>query len=352
VESLAEIRKAAMRGRELVQQILSFSRRQPTAKKPLDLVTEAHDSVRLLRALLPGRVQLKLVSNGVKPTILADRTQLQQVIVNLVTNAAHAMGAKEGVIQVKVGASTLDVAQTLLHPSLVPLWNSGVRQVATVAVIDNGSGMDAATQSRIFEPFFTTKPVGEGTGLGLSVVHGIVKEHGGVITLTSTVGLGTTFTVYFPIDADLAAIADARIVTGANTAVAKPRPKPSTALLRLCYLDDDEALGFLVGRQLERRGFAVTAFTSQQAALDAFAANPQDFDAFVTDYNMPGKSGLDVAVEVMALRPGMRVAIVSGYVDEELNRNARLAGVVEVIFKADMTEDLCNAIERFSLLAH
>jgi PAS domain S-box-containing protein len=335
-QSLDEIRKAAMRGRELVQQILSFSRRQPTAKKPLDLVSVAQDSVRLLRAILPGRVQLKLVADGVKATILADRTQIQQVIVNLVTNAAHAMGAKDGIIQVRVARTRLDHQQIRLQPKLTDLWNRGVRDVAMIEVIDSGAGMDLATQTRIFEPFFTTKPVGEGTGLGLAVVDGIVKRLGGAITVYSELGRGCAFQLYFP-----ASATDAVISVDPTSPVRRGGSNQ-----RVLYIDDEEALVLIGQAMLQRLGYRVDGYTDAGQALAAFEADPAGFAALISDFNMPGTSGLELAAKVLRLRPDLPVAVASGLVTDDLLAQAQALGVREVIYKPHSLDDLAAALNR------
>ncbi len=210
-----------------------------------------------------------------------------------------------------------------------------------ITVSDTGPGMDAGTKKRIFEPFFTTKPVGEGTGLGLSVVHGIVQGHEGAITVDSEPGKGTTFTVYLP-------VAEAE----ASTQPVNPGTEASPPALvldggpRILYLDDDESVVFLVERLLKQRGYRVAAHTRQKDALQALRADPAAVDLVLTDYNMPGMSGLDVAREARAIRPDLPVAVTSGFIDEALRAQAEGAGVRELIFKADEVEVFCDAVQR------
>lgn len=209
-----------------------------------------------------------------------------------------------------------------------------------LTVTDTGPGMDAAVRERIFEPFFTTKAVNEGTGLGLSVVHGIVHDHEGSIEVESAPGRGATFTILLP--AACAEAGPARDAPPSGAAV----PGAAGRGRQILYIDDDQALVSLFKRLLERRGYRVSAYTDQHEALAALRADPAAFDLVVTDYNMPGLSGLDVARAVRAIRPGLPVAVASGFVDEALTGQAAEAGVREVLFKATSVDEYCTAVQR------
>ncbi|MEQ1517883.1 MAG: PAS domain S-box protein, partial [Usitatibacteraceae bacterium] len=335
-ESLEEIQKAGVRARDLVQQILSFSRRQPTQLKPASLLPIAEESVRLLRATLPARVVLAIHAGAALPPVLADATQIQQILINLCTNAMHAMHGKPGRIDIGLDAVVLDAVLARTHPALTAMHAEYAGTAVRLTVSDDGAGMDESTVSRIFEPFFTTKPVDQGTGLGLSVVHGIVQNHQGAIVVDSTPGAGTRFTLYLP-----ATEVGARTDAPAAPAAAPPSAKVADAANgpHILYLDDDESLVSLVKRLLERRGMRVSGYIEQRAALDALYAAPKNFDLVVTDYNMPGMSGLDVAREVRAIRADLPVAVTSGFIDETLRAQAAGAGVRELIFKASAVED-------------
>jgi CheY-like chemotaxis protein len=199
--------------------------------------------------------------------------------------------------------------------------------------------MDEATRAHIFEPFFTTKPRGEGTGLGLSVVYGIVQAHEARIEVESAPGEGSTFRIYFPaVDAPVApaqaSAPDAAPVHGAGKHV--------------LYIDDEEAIVFLMTRLLERRGYRVSGYTDPREALAAARADPAQFDLAVTDYNMPGLSGLEVASALREIRADLPVVLASGYITEELRQKAPAAGVRELIYKPNTVDDLCEAVERFA----
>jgi signal transduction histidine kinase/CheY-like chemotaxis protein len=343
LESLEEIQKAATRARDLVQQILSFSRRSPTEKKPIELTSVVEESARLLRATLPGRLKLRVNCAAGGVIVLADQTQILQVLINLATNAMQAMREGPGCIDMVLDILTLDTVSVSIRPQLKASHASHPEHVARLVVSDDGPGMDATTLERIFEPFFTTKPPGEGTGLGLSVVHGIVQAHSGAIEVQSALGKGTTFTVYLPV---AKWTGEAPNATWATRAAASVNSDGRNERQHILYLDDDQALASLMKRLLERRGYRVSSFVSQEEALAALRDAPDAFHVVVTDYNMPGMSGLDVARAVRTIRADLPVAVASGFVDVALRENAYQAGVREVIFKADDLETFCAAVQR------
>jgi two-component system cell cycle sensor histidine kinase/response regulator CckA len=329
LESLEEIRKASQRAKTLVNQILAFSRQQPLPRHALSLAPVIEEAVKLLRATLPAGIELATNLAEDAPQVLAAATQLHQVIVNLCANAWQAMDGKPGRIDIVLEGMNLDAATEGLQPG----------RYAYLSVRDTGSGMDAATQARIFEPFFTTRAAGQGTGLGLSVVHGIVEGHQGAILVQSAPEGGTTFHLYFP---------------AADPAAETVPPKPeSTAPQRgngqhVLYLDDEEALVMMVPRLLERLGYRVSGYTSAKEALAAVRADPGQFDLVVTDYNMPGMSGLDVADELARIRPDLQVAVTSGYISDELRQKAPASGVQHLIYKPNTVEELCDAVHRLT----
>ena len=324
--SLEQIRKAALRGRGLVQQILAFARRQPRAVVSCELRPLLEDCVALLRATLPAAVTLDVALGDNPLFVMADANQVQQVVMNLCTNAWHSLGGRPGRVGVSLAGVDLDSAAALrLGGGLTP------GAYARLAVEDDGRGMDAGTRARIFEPFFTTKPVGEGTGLGLAVAHGIVAAHGGVIRVQTAPGEGSRFEVYLP--------------RSANTAAAAERGQPPALAHRghgerVLYVDDDEVMVVMVERLLERLGYAVTCMSDPVAAIEAVRAQPQGFDVVVTDLNMPELSGLDVARAVQRLRADLPVVISSGNLPDQLQAEARDAGVRALVHKQYTLEEL------------
>jgi two-component system, cell cycle sensor histidine kinase and response regulator CckA len=329
--SLDEIQKAGHRARDLVQQILSFSRRQPTSRRVISLPSVVQESARLLRATLPGAVRIEYGFAADTPSIMADPTQVQQVLLNLGANAEHAMEGRSGSIDIRVEGITLDEASARFDLNLRP------GRYARVTVSDTGHGMDAATQRRIFEPFFTTKPAGKGTGLGLSVAHSIMRTHQGAIVAHSEPGKGSRFELYFP---------RARAVAAAPGTTEDAGPVSEGRGQHILYLDDDEAQVFLIKRMLERWGYHVSAYLEQREALDALLDGEQRFDLVVTDFNMPGMSGMDVARSIRDARPDVPVIVVSGYVTDALREQAAAAGVRELISKSHEVEELRDAVQR------
>lgn len=346
-ESLGEIGTAARRGRELVRQILAFSRQQPLERARLEMPEVVAESCALLRAALPPQVQLVQTASGLLPPVCGDATQLQQVLVNLGTNALHAMQGRSGRIEFAV--DTLPPDHPDLPAELARACAAAHQGAVRLRVSDDGCGMDEALRARIFEPFFTTKPVGQGTGLGLPVVLGIVEAHGGHIEVTSQPGAGSTFTLLFPPAAAEPATATGKPVTmntvEPNDSPARPQAADGDAP-HILYLDDDDTLVFLVRRLLERRGYRVTALSMQDEAIGAVRDNPGRFALLLTDFNMPGKSGIDVAREVLALDPSLTVAVASGYITDELQAEAKAAGVREVVFKTDAVDQFCEIVAR------
>lgn len=363
-QSLHEISGAARRGRELVRQILAFSRQQPLARTPVCPAHIVEETCGLLRTAVTSNVQLVRSVSSDRLAILGDANRLGQVLLNLGTNAVHALQGRGGQVAFLVDAVAAD--DPALPPALAESCRQGGVGAVRIAVRDNGCGMDEATRARIFEPFFTTKDVGQGTGLGLPMVLGIVEAHGGTIAVQSQPGEGTTFTLHFPATAEAppetAPVPDlgepdggtmSGITSGATRSLdnvsaefTTMSDQPSAAPAHILYLDDDDTLVFLVRRLLERRGYQVTAVCDQQEAIDAVRAQPQAFQLLMTDYNMPGMSGIDVAREVLAINPALPVAVASGYISDELQAEASAAGVTEVVFKTDAVEAFCEVVAR------
>ncbi len=333
-ESLGEINRAAIRARQLVQQILTFSRRGAQVMERQAMLPLVEESLTLMRSLLPAGVQLVSRLSREPLFVLADGTQLQQVIMNLCSNAWQAFAGRPGEITVALDPAELDASLALQYGAIEP------GAYMRLSVADNGPGIDADTQRRIFEPFFTTKAPGAGTGLGLAVVHGIVKAHRGAIAVWSEPGAGTRFDVYLP---------TAPHVEAPATPAPPPPPEEPVpaepAGRHVLYVDDYEALVFLVGRLLRKQGYRATTFESGEAAVEWLRNHPNEsIDLLVTDQNMPGISGVDVAREARQLRPDLRVAIVSGHVSESLMAEAEAAGVREVLAKQDSMDALGKAI--------
>jgi PAS domain S-box-containing protein len=313
VASLDAISTAARRASDLVRQILTFSRKQPSQRSVIALAPVIADSVRLLRASLPAEISIHLHLGKEAPLVLADATQIHQVVMNLCTNAWQAIRGGRGHIDI-----SLDTAGNF----------------ARIRVKDTGEGMDARTLERIFEPFFTTKANGRGSGLGLSVAHGIVKEHGGTIAAHSREGEGATFEVLLP----------------ATEAKAAPAHELEASLPlsghgRVLYVDDEKALSIAVSRMLESLGYSVTVCHSGAEAIARVRETPQAFDVVLTDLSMPGLTGTDVARELMRLRPGLPVILTSGYADRA-SQDLAASGICLRIDKPFDRKTLCDALNQ------
>lgn len=336
---LIEIRKASRRARDLVQQILAFSRRQTLAREVIELQPVVEESIRLLRATLPAGLELRIHIGTDAPPVLADASQIGQVLLNLCTNAWHAVqGNVHSVVEIRLDD----------HHGRLPCFEN--EHWAKLTVRDNGHGMDDATRERLFEPFFTTKPPGKGTGLGLSVVHGILQDHEALIDVESSPNIGTTFSLYFPavkvqttLAVDSAAVVAALVTEPLNT---------SNHRMHILYVDDDEMIAFLMERLLKREGYEITCFSDARSALAVIRDPKNSFDLAITDYNMPGMSGLDFARAAKDLRPTLPVAIASGYITDELRARAPSAGVNELIYKPNSVEELVAAVHRLAQAVH
>ncbi|MGE5865219.1 MAG: PAS domain S-box protein [Rhizobacter sp.] len=323
---LGQIRHASVRARSLVQQILAFGRRQvqQLVERPLAPIVEA--AVNLLRSTLPAGVRLELQLTPAPLLVTADATQLEQVVLNICTNAWHALGGDSGTISVGLDeapppSSTLEGRAANQPGRWAHLWIS-----------DTGSGMDEATQARIFEPFFTTKPVGQGTGLGLPVAHGIVTAHGGSMRVDSSPGHGTTFHVFLP--------ARLGIADGDDPAVPGADAPVHGQAQRVVYIDDDEVVVLMAEQLLLRQGFQPTCFSSPREAVAAIATDPGRFDVVVTDFNMPEMSGADVTRAVKRLRPDLPVIITSGYLTDAQHALVRELGAIGPMSKQNSFEEL------------
>ena len=326
--SLTEVAKASARASGVVNQILAFSRREESHQTSIDLRTIIEDSASLLRAALEARIVLRVSVKPEHPIVLGDAAQIHQVLVNLATNAAHAMSQQGGELEVELDLVEVAASRTLSLAQLTP------GKYYRLSIRDRGTGMDPPVLERIFEPFFTTKPRGQGTGLGLAVVHGIVKSHRGAIDVKTKLGVGTTFDVYLPVH-------DGIVSPVPN----QPRAERGSGQ-RVLYVDDEEALVYLITRVLNRLGYEVAGFTDPRVALQAFKDDPQNYDAVVTDLSMPTMSGSELAVEILKVMPNTPVVLTSGYVRAEDREAAIKAGIRELVLKPNTVEELGSVLHK------
>jgi PAS domain S-box-containing protein len=321
--ALTEIGQASARATDLVRRILAFSRPQTTRHKHIQLQPVITEALKLVRATLPAMIDIRTELDGNTAMVSADATQVHQVLVNLATNAAHAIGTQRGVIEVQLESLELTPQMPACGPDLRP------GPYARLTVRDTGSGMTPEVMSRIFDPFFTTKPLGQGTGLGLSIVHGIMQSCGGAVRVESEVGVGTSFHLYFPAVMN----AEARDPTGRHLAL----PGGGQHIL---LIDDEDALVRLGTILLTKQGYRVTGCTDPQSAIRQFRREPEAFHAVVTDLSMPGMSGFDCAKELLEVRPDIPIVLTSGYVRPEDEVTAKRVGIRTVVTKPAALDQL------------
>jgi len=326
-KSNAEILKAAARASELVKRLLTFSRPQGHEKAIVQLAPVIDEALHLMRATLPSRVQIHTDFAQGLLCVEVNPGQIHQVIVNLATNAGHAIGDKSGAIKVGLDAVTITSRNADAASNLQP----GCYVRLTFA--DDGCGMDSTTLARIFDPFFTTKKPGQGTGLGLSVVHGIVTNSDGAISVSSQLGKGTSFQLFFPARQ---AVSEEQSELPQNAAVGHSG--------RILYLDDEEDLVTVVTHLLQRRGYRVAGFTDGEAALGIFSQRPSEFDAVITDLSMPRISGLEFAEGIRAIRSDIPIVLMSGYLREQDEEQASRLNIQATVLKSNSVDKLVSTL--------
>ena len=323
---LFHVLHAAQRGKDLVTQILSFSRRGEEELRPTALAPVLKESIKMLRASVPKTIEMRADIMTEPSMVLADPIQIQQIIMNLGANAAHAMWRKGGMMTFELSCLTV-TSENAASSELTP------GAYLKLSITDTGTGMERDVLERVFDPFFTTKERGEGTGLGLWVVQSIVKHHKGAITVRSTLGKGSTFEVFLP-----------RI----QEQGLPPRKRPFSALRghgHILIVDDEADLVELEKIMVERLGYSATAVGNSVAALALFRENPGAYDLVLTDQTMPEMTGIDLARELVSIRPDIPIGLITGYRDTVDAAAAREAGVKIVVAKPMTRADLGLAIK-------
>jgi len=324
---LGAVRSASDRARDLVRQILTFSRRQPPERSPLRLGGVVSEALRLLRSSIPATIAIDEAVDPVAPVVLADKSQVHQVVMNLGTNAAHAMRGRPGRLTIGLEGVTVGPGGMAGAPDLAP------GRYARISVTDTGHGMDETTLRRIFEPFFTTKPPGEGTGLGLAVVHGIVREHQGTVAVHSRPGEGTRFEVYLP--EHVAPVAEE----------AAPRLElPAGNGERILLVDDEGTIIAAATVLLQRLRYEVAGFEDPREAWAVFQSRPGDFDLVVTDLTMPHLNGKELARRITSLRPDLPVLLTSGLSGDLTQEAMRALGIRALLPKPVSALGLARAV--------
>ena len=326
--NLAEVLKASFRARDLVRQILTFSRQTETEFGPIQIQLIVKEALKLLRASLPSTIQVRqdLASEGL---VLGDPTQIHQVVMNLCTNAFHAMHERGGVLEVSLSETQIGASPP---PDLRVLPQGPCLKLR---VRDSGPGIDPAIIHRIFDPYFSTKEKGKGTGLGLAVVHGIVKSHRGAIQVSSRLGEGATFDVYFPMVQAAAAMTEAN----SEAAVVGGRE-------RILFVDDEPTIEFLGKQMLGSLGYEVATCGTAIAALELFRSDPSAFDLVITDMTMPLMTGDRMALEMMGLRPDLPVIICTGFNELLTKERAQELGIREILMKPFLKNEAATLIRQ------
>ena len=324
---IRQILKASDRAKELVRQILSFSRQHDQERKPVQIHLIIKEALKLLKASLPSTIKIRQQITAKESTVLANPTQIHQVLMNLCTNAHHAMRETGGVLTVKL--FTEDIGE-----QKAAQYDLARGRYLVLVVEDTGHGMSMTTRERIFDPYFTTKKKGEGTGLGLSVIHGIVKEHAGAIMVESEVGKGTVFSTFFPMIGD----------------TVDKKAKPADVLLtgheRILFVDDEPVLVEISGQMLQHLGYEVECVVDSNEALKIFRESPGEFDLVITDMTMPNMTGDVLAREVLKIKPDIPIIMATGFSELMTAEKARRAGINDFLMKPLVIRDLAKTIRK------
>jgi signal transduction histidine kinase/ActR/RegA family two-component response regulator len=325
---IEQINNAAHRGKDLVQQVLTFSREVDFANKPIQLEPIVAEALNLIKASFPPGVEITQHFDQKIGTVLADPIHIHQIVMNLCTNANHAMMKTGGTLDVRLESVKLDQKTADKIPNLKK--GSYIR----LTISDTGHGMDIKTKERIFEPFFTKKEVGSGSGLGLSVVHGIISNYGGAIVVDSSPGKGSTFIIYLPKYAGELLEPD----------------KLSKKLLKgdeyILFVDDEPEITFMGKKMLENLGYKVTISSNSLSALKEFYSKPTKYSLLVTDQNMPNMTGTELASKMKSIQPDLKVIIITGYSDTLSEEVLEETGISEVILKPMILDDFSKIIRR------
>jgi len=325
---VTEITRAGKRARDLVNQILNFSRQGPQERHPMTLAPLVKEALKLLRSSVPANVEIISRIETDRDGVLADPTQIHQIMLNLCGNAAHAMGESGGTLTVTLA----DVRED--DPFAPPRDMGRPERFVRLSVADTGPGVDPDVVERIFDPFFTTKRQGEGTGMGLAMVHGIVKRHDGHVELDNRPGQGAAFHVFLPRTSD----AERPVAEAAADLVFREG--------RILFVDDEKPLVDIGREMLQSCGFEVVTRTSSVEALEAFRHRAADFDLIITDQTMPNMTGMELAREVLRIRPNMPIILCTGFSDAVSYDRLRDIGIGDFIMKPILKHDLIGSISR------
>jgi signal transduction histidine kinase/ActR/RegA family two-component response regulator len=325
-QNLKRVLRSAIRARDLVKQILTFSRKTNYQRIPLSLAPLVKETVQLLRASIPATIEIKLANTASSDTVLASPVEVQQVVMNLATNASLAMQEKGGTLEISLTDIDFTPDSPVLDTDVIP------GEYVQLTVKDTGVGMSPDVMKRVFEPFFTTREVGKGTGMGLSVVYGIVKDLEGTVTVESEPGEGSTFRVLLP-----------------KAKTEHEEEQPHTAQIpggkeHILFVDDEELLAEWGEAALQRLGYQVTVATNSAEALKAFSANPYLFDLVITDHAMPHMAGSQLSSELLKIRPDIPIILCTGHSEIMSREKAKDLGIRNFLMKPLSKQELAEAV--------
>jgi signal transduction histidine kinase/ActR/RegA family two-component response regulator len=327
-QDLNQVLKAGRRAKELVRQILTFSRQKEEELKPLLLSPVIKEALQLIRSTLPSTIEIRSIVEAESAVILADLTRIHQILMNLCTNAAHAMANKRGLLEVRL------VLKEFFNDSPVSYPELKAGRYVSLIVSDTGEGITPEIMDKIFDPFFTTRKLGEGTGLGLSVVHGIVKSHGGALSVKSKIGEGTSVEVLFPLLIQATAQEE-------NELTSLP-----TGQGHILFVDDEEDILISGKKMLERLGYTVEITNKSTEALKVFTREPDRYDLVITDQTMALMTGTDLARELLRIRPYLPIIVITGYSDSLTLEKVKKIGISEFVMKPLVTDQIAETIDR------
>ena len=328
-ESLKEIRKASMRAKDVVRHILSFARKTPVQRQPIQINTVMRDSLKLMRASIPTTIEIRQNISCESELILANPTEINQILMNLCTNSVHALSEETGVLEVSLESISLD------QDSASQYENVDTGNFVKLTVKDTGEGIDPTIMDRVFDPYFTTKDIGKGTGMGLAIAYGIVKKYDGAIKATSELGIGTVVELLFPLIDERAE----------HEVKEEPEVLPA-GTERILIVDDEPSMVRMVSQMLKRLGYEVVALLNPKEALELFMAEPTRFDLVITDMAMPQMAGDRLAQELMKARPDIPIILCTGHSERINEDRAKELGIKAFLKKPLVTRDFAQTVRK------
>ncbi len=326
--NLEEIKTAGLRAKDIVRQLLGFAHKTDQKREPIKLIPVIRDSLKFLRATLPTSIAFRQNTQASADTVLADPTQIHQIMLNLYTNAAHAMEETGGTLEIVIQNLVLDNDSADIYPNLSP------GKYIEVALSDTGQGMNSEVKDRIFDPYFTTKEIGKGSGMGLSVVHGILQSHQGAISVDSEPGKGSTFRILFP------------VIEEETVIESKSVEEFPTGNERILFIDDEESIVNMARQILERLGYQVETKQNPVDALESFHSKPERFDLIITDMTMPYMTGDKLVTQILNIRSDIPTILCTGFSEKISEKKAQELGIKAFVLKPLVKRDFAVTVRK------